>query len=68
MLKSYWKTIAGNMRRIEKLWAARGCQDATAEPEWPEYEGYLYEQAALVIKYSTWRNRGADPMTGEIYA
>lgn len=27
---------------IERIWASRNVEDATAEPEWEDYENFLY--------------------------
>lgn len=33
------------MNNICNTWDARGVEDATAEPEWEDYEGFLYVTA-----------------------
>lgn len=37
------------MKQIDKLWEKRGVEDASAEPEWEEYESILYALAEIEV-------------------
>lgn len=42
------------IHNIQNIWDQRGVEDALAEPEWDDYESFLYVIAEFVCGDRTW--------------
>ena len=54
-MRSKMYTFFQMLHNIDRIWERRGVTDATAEPEWDDYEAFLYTVAEFVCGDRNWK-------------